>query len=273
MKKILTILTISATLILASTPIATVNGHTITDKIAPKYATATKEEQAKLKQELIDEELILAYALKSDALKNPNFEKMYKQEKEKIEKAYKKKFNKSLNDEQIRNLKGAIALRIVILEEAKKANISDKMAKEFFEKNKKSFKHPDGIELAIIDSKTKEEATKILEQLKKAKDIAAEITKIAKQKHQRGYIGWIPKPAMKKETFEKIYSAKANTLLNKPILENNIYSVVYLIAKKKEGIPKFDEIKENLKTMLVQQKTSIWAKNKVAQLKKTAKIK
>lgn len=273
MKKLLTTLALSASLAFSATTIVTVNDHKITDTIAPQYAKADKAGKAKLKQQLIEEELILSYALKSKASKDESFKKLYDAEKAKISKAYKAKFNKSLDKEQLRNLKGAIALRILLAKEAKNTKVSDKEAKEFFTQNKKKFDFPDSIELAIIDSKTKKDADKILKQLSKAKDIPVELMKIAKSKKQRGYLGWIPKNGMKKEVFAKIYKNKKATLLKKPILENKVYSVVYLVNKRKAGSAKFEEVKANLKAMLLQQKTAEWAKKKVAELKKTAKIK
>ena len=273
MKKLLTMLALSASLAFSATTIVTVNGHKITDTIAPQYAKADKAVKAKLKQQLIEEELILSHALKSSAVKDKNFKKLYDAEKTKIEKAYKAKFNKSLDKEQLRNLKGAIALRILLAKKAKDIKISDKDAKEFFTKNKKKFDFPDSIELAIIDSKTKKDAEAILKKLSKAKDIPAKLMEIAKSKKQRGYLGWIPKKAMKTAVFNKIFKSKSGTLLKKPIHENKIYSVVYLVNKRKAGSAKFEEVKQNLKGMLLQQKTAEWAKKKVAELKKTAKIK
>ena len=265
---------LSAVFMFAANTIVTVNGRAITDDIVPGYSKLDKQKQRLIKEQLINEELLMDYALKSDIVKDEEFKKVFEAQKAKIEKAYKAKTNKSLSAEQIRNIKGSIAVQAMLAKKARSFKISDKEAKAFYEKNKSKFKMPESVELATIATKDKKEAQKILKKLKKSKDIPSAIMKIAKEKKQRGYLGWLPKNAFPEDVFKKIYSAKANSLLKEPIKVQDTYNIVYLVNKKKAGIVKYKEInKDALKMQIAQQKTNLWVKSKLEELRKKATIK
>jgi len=272
MKKIF-LLMLSFVFLFASNVIVSVNGHKITDDIVPGYNRFNPVQKEMLKQQLINEELLMSYALKSGITKDKQFKKIFEAQKKRIEQAYKQKFNKSLTKEQIRNIKGSVALNLLLAKKAQKIKISDKEAKAFYQKNKDKFKTPRMVEIATIATKDKKEALKILKELKKSKNVAAKLMKIAKQKHQRGYLGWVPEQAFPKDVFKKIYVAKPNTLLSKPIEVKGVYNIVYLVNKKKAGMAKFKDVKDRLKMFLAQQKVAKWSQEKLKELRKKAVIK
>jgi len=272
MKKTL-LMMLSAVVLFAANTIVTVNGRAITDEIVPEYNKLDTQKKEVVKQELVNEELLMAYALKSNIVKDKNFKKIFAAQKAQIEKMYKQKFNKSLTPEQIRNIKGSIAVKMLLAKKAQKIKVTDKDAKKFYTKNKKKFMMPESVEIASIATKDKKEAYKIEKQLKKAKNIPAALMKIAKKKHQRGYLGWLPKQAFPADVFKKLYNTKANTLIKEPIVVNGVYNVTFVVNKRKAGLAKFNEVKDNLKPVIAQQRVAKWAKNKLEELRKKAIIK
>ncbi len=273
MKKILSSLLIAGGMLIASTTIVTVNGKKITDEIVPMYSQLDKQKKEMVKQQLINEELIMQYALKSGVTKDPRFKKLFEAQKKQIAKVYKERFKKNLTKAQIENIKGSLAVKFLLDKKAKSIKVTDKEAKEFYKKNLDKFKFPDSVEIATIATNDKKEAMRIYRKLKKAKDIPAELMKIAKEKGQRGYLGWLPKNVFPKDVFKKIYSAKPGHLIKKPIEVNGVYNVTYLVNKKKAGLAKFKDIKDNLKQLLKQQKLAKWTKEKIEELRKKAIIK
>jgi len=273
MKKLLFLLA-TAVVMFAANTIVTVNGTKITDDIVPGYEKLDAQKKQMIKEQLINEELLMQYALKSDAIKDKKFKEFFEKQKAQIEKAYKAKTGKALSKEQIRNIKGSLAVQFMLAKKAKSYKISDKEAKNFYDKNKEKFKMPESVELATIATQDEKEAKKILAKLKKSKNIPEAIMKIAKEKKQRGYIGWLPKQAFPQDVFKKLYSAKPNSLLKEPIKVKGTYNIVYLVNKKKAGIVKYKEInKDALKMQIAQQKTNEWVKKKLAELRKKADIK
>ena len=272
MKKVLLLL-LGFVVFLSAKTIVTVNGQAITDEIVPGYDKLDKQKQEAVKQQLINEELLMSYALKSDVIKDKNFKKVFEAQKAQIEKAYKAKMKKSLSKEQIRNIKGSVAVQAMLAKKARSMKISDKDAKDYYTKNIDKFKMPEAVEIAALADKDKKKAEAMLKELKKSKDIPSAIMKIAKKKKQRGYLGWLPQNAFPADVFKKIYSSKANHLIKEPIEVNGIYNVVYLISKKKAGTAKFKDVSKNLKAFLAQQKTNEWVQKKLQELAKKATIK
>ena len=166
MKKLFAML-VATGMLMASTTIVTVNGKKITDEIVPMYSKLDKQKQEMVKQQLVNEELIMSYALKSDVVKDPKFKKAFKMQKEQIAKAYKEKFKKDLTKEQIENIKGSLAVNFLLAKKAQEIKISDKEAKEFYQKNLDKFKFPESVEIASIATPDKKEAEKILKKLQK----------------------------------------------------------------------------------------------------------
>ncbi len=88
------VLLLSTSVIFAKT-IVTVNGHKIDDSIIPKgYEQLTDDQKAKLTEQLIKEELIHQYLLKSDIVRDKEFKKIFQQQKEMVKESTKKLLGK-----------------------------------------------------------------------------------------------------------------------------------------------------------------------------------
>ncbi len=249
-----TLLTVSMTILSAKT-LVTVNGHKVDDSIIPKgYEKLNDTQKANIMEKVIKEELIHAYLLKSDIVKDKEFKKVFEQQKKLAQKEYKKMSGKNLTKAQIRNIKGSIALMLYEQKLLKSTKVTDSEAKEFFNNNPKIFNLPNSIELANIIVPTKQEADNIIKKLKKSSNLAKDFLNIAKEHNQRGYMGWFSRDMMPQNLFDATYKAKPKTLLNKPIKTKYGYHVVYLLSKKKAKKLSFEEAKKNIKNMLRQKK-------------------
>ena len=274
MKKILAVLVLASSILFASNVIVTVNDHAITEDIVPAYQKLDDTKKKAVKEQLINEYLLANYALtKSGVSKDKKFQEIAKAQVASIQKAYKEKTKKDLTKEQIANIKGSIATKFMFAKRAQKTKVGDKEAKDFFNNNKAKFKFPESVEIASIATKDKKEADKILKEIKKSKDKPAKLMKIAKKMKQRGYLGWLPKNAFPEDVFKKLYSMKANSLVKKPIEVQGVYNITYIVNKRKAGTPKFSEVKDNLKKMMIQQKVGQWAEKTVKDLRAKAIIK
>jgi len=268
----LTLLTLSTNILFGKT-LVTVNGHKVDDSIIPKgYEKLDETKKANLMERVIKEELIHQYLLKSDIVKDKEFNKIFEQQKKLAQKEYKKVSGKSLTKAQIRNIKGSIALMLYQQKLLKETKVSDSEAKEFFNNNKKIFDLPNSVEIANIIVPTKQEANNIIKKLKKASNLEQEFIKIAREHKQNGYMGWFGRDMMPKNLFDEAYKAKPKTLLSKPIKTKYGYHVVYLLNKKKAKKLSFEEAKKNIKNMLKQKKAMQKLEDKVNELYGNAEI-
>jgi len=162
---LLSLLLLTTSLLVAKT-LVTVNGNKVDDSIIPKgYEKLDDTKRAKLMEHLIKEELIHADLLKSRITSNPKFLEAFAQQKELAQKEYKKASGKELTKEQIRNIKGSIALMAYQQKQFEAMKIKESETKEFYNSNQEKFNFPNSIEIANIITKTKEEAENIIKKL------------------------------------------------------------------------------------------------------------
>ena len=274
-KKLLTLVTLlalSSSLLLGKN-LVTVNGHTITDAIIPPgYEKLDDTKRNNLMEQLIKEEVLHANLLKSSIVKSSEFKTAFTKQKKMAQEQYKKRVGKSLNKEQIRSIKGSIAVALYQQKEFKKAKVSAADVKAFYTNNPKTFDLPDSIEIADIIVKTKTEANKILKSLKHAKNLDEAFIKTAHEHKQNGYMGWFGKGNAPKNLFDKAYKAKVKTLLKAPIKTKHGYNVVYLLNKKAAAKLPFSKAKDRIKQMLKQKKVMESLQNKVEKLYGEAEI-
>ncbi|SFV60192.1 Foldase protein PrsA precursor [hydrothermal vent metagenome] len=274
-KKVITLIAtilMSTTLLMGKT-LVTVNGNKIDDSIIPKgYEKLDDTKTAELMEHLIKEELIHAYLLKSDIVNDPKFKEAFAKQKELAQEQYKKASGKNLTKEQIRNIKGSIALMAYQQKQFQATTIKDSEVKDFYNNNEEKFNFPNSIEIANIITKTHKEAVAIINRLKKAKNLNEEFIKIAKEYKQNGYMGWFGEGQAPENLFNSAYKAKPKTLLKTPIETKHGYHVVYLLNKKAAGKISFEESKENIKQMLKKKKIIESLKDKIDTLYGNAEI-
>jgi peptidyl-prolyl cis-trans isomerase C len=235
--------------------LVTVNGHEISDTlIPPGYEKLTDTQRSNLMEQLIKEELLHAKLLKSSIVNDSQFKKVFNEQKQLTQEQYQQKTGKILNRDQLRAIKGSIAVALYQQKALKKATIPTQEVKAFYTQNPKSFNYPDSIEIANIIVQSKSEANKIHQKLKKSTNLDKDFIQEANAHKQNGYMGWFGKGSAPENLFNKAYKYKIKTLLNSPVKTKHGYNIVYLLNKKHAGTIKFSEAKKHIEEMLKQKK-------------------
>ena len=250
MKKIIMLILLS-NLLLFSKTLVTVNGHKITDALLSKeFKQLDETKKQALIDQLIKEEVLYGNLLKSSLVKSKKFKKAFNEQKKLVEKQYGKKLNK----EQLRSIKGAIAVALYQQKEFEKAKVTNQEIKDFYNNNPKLVSYPNSIEIADIIVKDKKTADNILKSLKKAKNLDKAFIEKAHELKQNGYLGWFARDAMPTKLFDKAYKYKKKRLLNTPVKTKHGYNVVYLLNKKPAGKLTYKEAKPKIEQLLKRQK-------------------
>jgi len=259
MQKIITLL--FTTLILGSSllfgkTLVTVNGHQITDAlIPPTYEQQLdKIQYDKLLQDLIKREVIHAELLKSPLIKSAKFNEIFAKQKSLATEAYKQKTGKILNKEQIRAIKGDIALAVYQENQFKNTVVSQNEIKDFYNNNPDKFNFPDAILIANLIFQDKNEANRILQTLKTSGNIDEDFKNMAKQYPQKISGGWLTRDKAPANLFNKAYKYKKKRLVNAVVETKSGYHVIYLIDKKPAGPLSFEKAKQRIEVLLKQSK-------------------
>lgn len=265
-------LTLSSTLLFGQT-LVTVNGHKITtDVVPPGYEKLNDTQRANLMEQLIKEEVLHEDLLKSSLVNSAEFQQAFEQQKKLAQDAYQKKTGKNLNQEQIRSIKGAIAIALYQQQEFKKVQVSNSQLKEFYNSHPEAFNFPDSIEIADIIVPTKTEADNLLKSLKGVSNLDEAFIKAANEHKQNGYMGWFGKGNAPENLFNKAYKYKVKHLLNAPVKTKHGYNVVYLLNKKSAGTLTFEKAKKKISQVVKQQEVIKKLQNKVDTLYGQAEI-
>ena len=268
MKKIVTLLALT-TLLLTAKTLVTVNGHKITDALLAKgYEQLDATQKANLVEQLIKEEVLYADLLKSSLVNNEQFKQAFEQQKNLVEQQY----GKSLNAEQLRSIKGSIAVSLYQQQAFQQINISNNESKNFYENNKDKFTFPNSIEIANIIVQDEATAKSILKSLQSSSNLDQDFIAAAKAQKQNGYMGWFGRASMPDNLFDRAYKYKVKRLINSPVKTKHGYNVVYLLNKKKAGKLSFTEAKPKIEKMLKQQKVMEKLKSKMENLYGNAEI-
>ncbi len=250
MKKIITLLLLSSLLLFSKT-LVTVNGHKITDALLSKnFKELDETKKQMLIEQLIKEEVLYGNFLKSSLVNSQEFKKVFNQQKALVEKQYGKKLNK----EQLRSIKGAIAVALYQQKEFQKAKVTNQEIKDFYNNNPQAISYPNSIEIADIIVPDKKTADSILKSLRQAKDLDKAFIEKAHEFKQNGYLGWFAREAVPANLFDKAYKYKKRRLLNAPVKTKHGYNVVYLLNKKHAGKLTYKEAKPRIEQLLKQKK-------------------
>jgi len=269
---LVTTLLLSSSLLFGKT-LVTVNGHPISDTlIPPGYEKLDDVQRSNLMEQLIKEELLHAKLLKSSLVNEPKFKEVFNEQKQLAQQEYNKKTGKVLDKDQIRAIKGSIAVALYQQKAFKNTKISASEVKNFYNQNPQSFNYPDSIEIADIIVQTQSEANAIHKKLKKSTNLDKDFIEEAHQHKQNGYMGWFGKGSAPENLFNKAYKYKRKTLLNRPVKTKHGYNIVYLLNKKPAGTISFSEAKERIEQMLKQKRVLENLKNEVDELYGSAEI-
>ncbi len=266
------LLVISSSMLFSKT-LATVNGHQITDSVVPSGFEKLDESKKKLLvNRLVQEEILFSHLLGSNTAKSANFSKIYEKQKSIAQSQYKKSTGKNLNDEQLRSVKGSVALALYQQELFKNAKATDAEMKSFYKQNASKMKHPDAVKVVAMTFKTKDEASKAINRLKSAKDVSKEFSAIAKESKQKGFIGWIGKGKVPASFFSQLYAMKQNSLTATPIKMDKGFVVALLLEKKPAGLMSFEQVKVDMENFVKQEKVKKTLQMKIQELSKSAKV-
>lgn len=258
MKKILIASAVAATLFssaLSAKTYATVNGQEITDRdvgailqVIPgaQFDKMNKQQQKQVIQQAIEKKLLAEKAMKSGIEKDPEYKKALEQ------------------------MKKELALEIWMKKQFDSVKVSDKEVKDFYNKNIQMFKQPATAHARHILLKTKADAQKVINELKKAKDVKAKFIELAKKKStgpsaaNGGDLGWFDAKRMVKPFSDAAFKLKKGEFTKTPVKTQFGYHVIYLEDKKPAGNVTLEEAKPNIEQTLKVKKFQ-------EQMKKTAK--
>lgn len=254
---------------LSAKTLVTVNGHKITDALlAQGYENLNDTQKNNLMEQLIKEELIYDNLLKTSIVNNEQFQQAFTQQKSLIEQQY----GKSLNAEQLRSIKGAIAVSLYQQKEFQKSTVSNGETKNFYQNNKDKFTFPNSIEIANIIVQDEATAKSILQSLQASNNLDQDFIQAANAQQQKGYMGWFGRESMPTNLFDRAYKYKVKRLINSPVKTKHGYNVVYLLNKKSAGKLSYAEAKPKIEQMLKQKKVMEKLRNKVDTLYGNAQI-
>ncbi len=254
--------------------LVTVNGKPITQEdVDTELMNATQgrfnqvpaDRQAAFRQQvlqqLIGKELIYDDAKKSGIINS----KEYKEEYKKLEQRMKKE----------------LAIQVWQKKLLDSIKISEKELKDYYNKNKEEFNEKESVHARHILVKTKEEAEKIIAQLKSlsGEKLKAKFIELAKKEStgpsgpKGGDLGYFSKGQMVPAFNDKVFSMKKGEVTLEPVKTQFGYHVIYVEDKKPSMTRSFDEVKEFIEQRLKMEKFKAVMKKKMDELQKKAAIK
>ena len=269
MRKILLKSVLAASLIIgaanASDVVAVVNGKEITKsdvnqllKAMPglSFEKLNPELKQKVIEQAIERELLKQYAKKS-GIEN--------------DEEYKRALSKIKDD---------LAVEVWMKKQYDSIKVTDREAKEFYNKNIDKFSRPQQVHARHILVKDENEARKIIEELKKSpknrlKDKFIELAKsksIGPSGKNGGDLGWFGKGQMVKPFSEAAFALKKGEITTSPVKTQFGYHIIYLEDKKEAGKIPFEDVKNKIKAELRMEKFQQIISKKAKELKKSAKI-
>lgn len=151
--------------------------------------------------------------------------------------------------------------------------VTEKDAKDYYEKNKDQFIKPTEIRLSQIVVKNEEEAKKVYEKIDKGEDfgnIAKELSKDEKTKASGGDIGFFKKGQLSPQIENVAFNLKKGQISMPLNLNGNLY--IFKVTDVKGTAVEFEQIKEQLTEQLRAKKQQEWFNSYIEELKKKHKV-
>lgn len=156
-----------------------------------------------------------------------------------------------------------------------KMDLSDAKLQEYFDKNKEGFSTPEQIEVSHILVEKKEDADKILADLKGGADFAAtakEKSTDTGTKDSGGSLGFVSRGQGLDQAFEDAAFKLSKGELSGVVQSSFGYHIIKVTDKKAAVNPTFDQKKAEVKKAMVQEEVSSKASAWLEDLKKAATI-
>ncbi|WP_434657249.1 peptidylprolyl isomerase [Sulfurimonas sp. NW9] len=265
---LLSALLLTGSVVCAKT-LVTVNGKPITqEEVDQELMQATQgrfnqvpaDRQAAFRQQvlqqLIGKELIYDDAKKSGIINSAE----YKNEYNKLEQRMKKE----------------LAIQVWQKKLLDGIKISTKELKDYYNKNKEEFNEKESVHARHILVKTKEEAEKIIAQLKhlSGEKLKEKFIELAKKEStgpsgsKGGDLGYFSKGQMVPAFNDKVFSMKKGEVTSEPVKTQFGYHVIYVEDKKPSLTRSFDEVKAFIEQRLKMEKFKAVMKKKMDELQK-----
>ena len=150
------------------------------------------------------------------------------------------------------------------------ATVTDKDAEEYYNQNKERFVTDESVNASHILVDTEEKALEILEEIKSGKisfEDAAKKNSGCPSKDNGGCLGDFEKGQMVPEFDAAVFAMEVGAISDAPVQTQFGYHLIKLNSKKgKENIP-FEEIVDEIKDVLLQEKQRAAYESKINQLK------
>ncbi len=261
-KLVLGSLVLVGSLFANSDVLASVNGEKVTKSEINEVLKAQKitydQLPAEYKQKILDDVITQALLIQTA-------------EKSGIENS--KEFKKELA-----KVKKQLALRVFVKQKLNSISITEKEAKVFYDKNKDlMFKQPAQVKARHILVKSKEEAERIIAELRKTpkSKLEEKFIELAKTKSvgpsgkMGGELGWFTKDKMIPAFSEVAFKLNKGDITLKPVHTRFGWHIIYIEDKKSGGYVPF----EKAKAMIIQQLKVKKLKEYVDSIKEKANIK
>ncbi|MBZ4672080.1 peptidylprolyl isomerase [Deferribacterales bacterium Es71-Z0220] len=193
-------------------------------------------------------------------------------EYEKIKKTFKNEqdFQKYLNDRGLteKEIKDNIGKNIILQDfvksQSEKVNVSDKEIKEYYEQNKAQFKQQEQVRASHIiiltnnkdEKKAEETINKIYKEIKGGLDFAEAAKKYSEDgsAQQGGDLGYFSRGKMVQEFEDEAFKMNKDEI-SKPFKSRFGYHILKVTDKKPEKQLTYEEVKEDVKNIIVSEKT------------------
>lgn len=168
------------------------------------------------------------------------------------------------------NAKRDILAQMAMRETLKDVTVTEEELKTFYEQNKGQFMKGETVQAKHILTDSEERCNDILESIvngEKSFEDAAKEFSTCPSKERGGDLGEFGKGQMVKEFEDAAFVAEIGHVVG-PVKTQFGYHLIKVEKKNEASVVEFDQIKENLRTNLLQQKQSVAYNQKVEEMKK-----
>ncbi len=221
--------------------LATVNGKEITQEVVMKFLNDLGPQVAmqfqspdgikKVVDELINQEVLYLDAKENNLQEEDAFK------------------------EQLEKLKEGIIKQYAVNRILSSVQVSEEEMKDYFEKNKESFKTPESITSSHILVDTEEKANEIMEEIKQGMifEEAAKAYSTCPSSAQGGNLGESNRGKMIPEFEDVAFNMEVGSV-SEPVKTQFGYHIIKLYDKKEEENSSYDKVKDEVKAQVLGQK-------------------
>jgi parvulin-like peptidyl-prolyl isomerase len=242
----------------ASQIYATVNGENVTNKDIVMvlggsnmdFNSLNEKQKKDVLNQAVDNKLLASYAIKNGIEKNDEYK------------------------EKLAQIKKDLALQTWIAKELNSISVTQKELKDEYKKREKNTEYK--ARHILVDNE--QEASKIIEKLKKSKNLVQDFISTAKENSKGpsgsngGDLGWFVKERMVPEFGQALSKMKKGAISSKPVKTEFGYHIILLEDTKAVQLPPFEQTKEQLEKVMKIQKFQNKIKSITDTLRQKAKI-